>query len=80
MRFRTSKIARGKKLFEKSPFPSLPRTAIRGTPIRKNFNIWVLTMVESGWYREQPSLKSPWLRGSGTPRLSKRGLPEFLLS
>ena len=29
MRFRTCKIARGKTLFEKSPFPR--------TPIRKNF-------------------------------------------
>ena len=51
MCFRTSKIARGKMLFEKSPFQ------VPGPPSAKTFNIWVLTIPIAGRYREQSNLK-----------------------
>ena len=51
MRFRRSKIARGKRLFEKRLFPACPGPRSGGPPSAKTFNVRVLTVAVAGRYQ-----------------------------
>ena len=69
MRFRTCKIARGRRFLKKAPSP--------GPPSTKTLNIWVLTIPVAGRYRKQSCLKV-LVEGMEEATSFKKGSPRIL--